>query len=556
MIKISIIIIARHMVSLSTFHNQAISALNSSGAEKLEELQILQFRFEKKNNGDLIKLPSTRGLSGFLVHDGDRDCKAHLSIFADGDPRETEILLDAWGKIAESGIPPFPEVVYYGIDDDTPFCVTEIPNGEPISNHIIESKNLSAEDTVRLVSNFAQKLSSQKALPATQFAFSSECIWIADDIRGNKSHLIFSDIIGFECATAETANVTMLVGLLKQLNRGHQEVNVLCEAIEEGPGHLSDFIDCANFYLGDVSPPDESWTTNDLLESCKKIEPASPREVKVPRPARKKTKWSPVWNFISIVAVCGLAAAWLNYFISTGNGKLLPEEISINSESATPVIEPQNFNKPEVQRIKTPESIRKAGVMALSVDIPTDNDKRKAFRLFEKAVEQGDTHAHYLLAKCYIYGQGTEVDTNRGIDLLEKGASLGDGAAYNMLGICCIESRGVERDFVKAAKFFQTAVDLDWIPSHFYLGACYAMGQGVERNPGIAADLFQMGADRDDSSCMLIYGRCYEVGFGRSQNHRRAALWCKRSLEKGNLDALRWWNSQGLELVGVFDMNH
>jgi hypothetical protein len=88
-------------------------------------------------------------------------------------------------------------------------------------------------------------------------------------------------------------------------------------------------------------------------------------------------------------------------------------------------------------------------------------DAARGLALLREAADRGHRLAEYIVADCYLRGQGVEKDGAHGVSLLrqviEQGHSF-KGKAERALTVCYMEGNGVEADTVQAALWCQQAV--------------------------------------------------------------------------------------------------
>jgi len=88
-------------------------------------------------------------------------------------------------------------------------------------------------------------------------------------------------------------------------------------------------------------------------------------------------------------------------------------------------------------------------------------DATRGFALLCEAIDQGYGPALYLIAQCYLKGEGVEQDAMHGVSLMRKVINQEDATkadAEKALTICYMEGNGVEADTVQAASWCQSAV--------------------------------------------------------------------------------------------------
>lgn len=112
-------------------------------------------------------------------------------------------------------------------------------------------------------------------------------------------------------------------------------------------------------------------------------------------------------------------------------------------------------------------------------------DDAKRIYWYEKAAQQGDSWAKFMLGRAYQEGEGVEKDERKAATLFEEAATQGDECAIANIGICYFYGQGVEQDYKKAVMWFEKVAE-----NGFYninrvrkcLAECYEKGLGVKKN--------------------------------------------------------------------------
>ena len=129
----------------------------------------------------------------------------------------------------------------------------------------------------------------------------------------------------------------------------------------------------------------------------------------------------------------------------------------------------EEFNQNLMKRVEAndPNSISRLGYRHLN-----EGNYDGAFKCFAKAVELGDTSAHYHLSIMYQDGEGVEKDEKKELYHLEEAAIAGHPSARNNLG--CHEGRNgrIER----AVKHLIIAANLGHENAMKTLKECYKDG--------------------------------------------------------------------------------
>lgn len=111
------------------------------------------------------------------------------------------------------------------------------------------------------------------------------------------------------------------------------------------------------------------------------------------------------------------------------------------------------------------------------------NEHFKALPLLEKAVEQGDSEAQFILGNWYKNGTVVEHDQQKSAELFLKSAAQNNNKALLAIAECHLYGEGVKKDFKKAFSFiFKCAKngDFDCIAG---VSTCYINEIGVVSNP-------------------------------------------------------------------------
>lgn len=117
-------------------------------------------------------------------------------------------------------------------------------------------------------------------------------------------------------------------------------------------------------------------------------------------------------------------------------------------------------------------------------------DYQKAYQLFEKSAENGETEAYYYLGTMNLYGTGIPKNREKALFWLNKAADIGDSSAVSIIGAIYLEDEEL-RDYDRALEIFNQAAEKGDLTAEFYLGVMYAEGLGVEQNYQTALEWFK-----------------------------------------------------------------
>ncbi|GBB88597.1 hypothetical protein RclHR1_15150002 [Rhizophagus clarus] len=87
--------------------------------------------------------------------------------------------------------------------------------------------------------------------------------------------------------------------------------------------------------------------------------------------------------------------------------------------------------------------------------IGIDIDKKKAFELYQKAADLGNTDGITNLGHCYLYGYGTDIDKKKAFELYQKAANLRNSVAQDNLAFMYENGEGIIKDISKAIYWYE-----------------------------------------------------------------------------------------------------
>jgi|GEM_PF-2693751 len=161
------------------------------------------------------------------------------------------------------------------------------------------------------------------------------------------------------------------------------------------------------------------------------------------------------------------------------------------------------------------------------------DDNEKAFELFKKGKELGDSKSETMLGLCYLEGVGTSEDVDKGIDLLAEAADDEDEDAINILA----EKFQEVGEYEKAFEFYKKGQLLENAESQTGLGLCYLKGIGTAQDPQEAFNLIEDAAIRFNYSDAWFWLSCfYADGVVVGRNQKKADLYYQKAIENGYVE--------------------
>lgn len=120
---------------------------------------------------------------------------------------------------------------------------------------------------------------------------------------------------------------------------------------------------------------------------------------------------------------------------------------------------------------------------------------------------EGDMHAQYKLAECYMYDHSymkgwtrNMVNHKQAVYWFEKAALQGSRSAQCELSRCYSNGKGVAQDETKAFYWAKKAAEKGYAHGYYLLGWHYAYGQGVEKDMKKAISMLRQAIIIDDST--------------------------------------------------------
>ncbi len=149
----------------------------------------------------------------------------------------------------------------------------------------------------------------------------------------------------------------------------------------------------------------------------------------------------------------------------------------------------------------------------------TDEDKKDALELYEKAYEMGNSMGSRNLGYCYALGLGVEKDKSKAAEWYTISAEAGNPKAQCNIGVLYEYGHGVEQDYGKAAEWYRISAENGYHRGRTNYACCLRDGKGVEKDVDKAAYWFeQSGSPR----AKRLLAQLYMDGSGIKQDLPKA----------------------------------
>jgi len=166
------------------------------------------------------------------------------------------------------------------------------------------------------------------------------------------------------------------------------------------------------------------------------------------------------------------------------------------------------------------------------------NRVSRGFELAEEGAGLGCHHCQGVLAYCYLYGDGCEVDEARSLSLARE--SSGKGSRYGQLtlgGLHYYGAGGLAEDYAEAVALYRLAAAQGFDGAQVGLGYMCYHGEGVAQDYAEALRWNQLAAAQGNPEALYNVAVCHEDGCGVRKNKAAAIRWYKRAQAAGNVTA-------------------
>lgn len=129
----------------------------------------------------------------------------------------------------------------------------------------------------------------------------------------------------------------------------------------------------------------------------------------------------------------------------------------------------------------------------LYIGFDMEKDVERAFELFKRAIQQGETLAYAELGDCYRLGHGCAQDFDKAFDCYKKALrdKYNPQKVYNNYAMCYYHGCGTEKNQEEALKWLEKSASYGYSAGAYNLASCYLYGVGVEKNDELAQKLYR-----------------------------------------------------------------
>lgn len=175
-------------------------------------------------------------------------------------------------------------------------------------------------------------------------------------------------------------------------------------------------------------------------------------------------------------------------------------------------------------------------------------NKYEAFRLVKNGARLGCPHCQGVMAECYFYSFGLELDLERTVKLAHDSSEKGSRYGQYVLGkLIRYGQEGEELDDAQkdaqTLKLYQLAAAKNLDEAQWGLGHLYYYGRGVAVDYAEALRWYRLAAAQGHSSALSSVASCYTDGQGVTKDTAEAIRWYRLAEEEGCISAayaLQW----------------
>ena len=152
----------------------------------------------------------------------------------------------------------------------------------------------------------------------------------------------------------------------------------------------------------------------------------------------------------------------------------------------------------------------------------TDEDKQKAYYLYQVESEKGNRDAQYMRGEYFWNGYvDIRKELSTAFSWYLKAAEQKQPLALVKVGICYLYGYGTGRDPDKAFSYLKSADSYGEDSGYYDLGLCYEVGLGTEPSGKKAFEYYSLSENNDIRSKLKL-ANCYRKAIGTSKDVKRA----------------------------------
>jgi TPR repeat protein len=149
----------------------------------------------------------------------------------------------------------------------------------------------------------------------------------------------------------------------------------------------------------------------------------------------------------------------------------------------------------------------------------------EAFRWYKRAADGGHIEAHLDVGRCFLNGDGTDMDVAAAAAYFRKASDANNAKAQGMLGGLLLTGYHTDRDEKAALELIRKSADAGDGIGCYWLGVCHEFGRGgLQPNDAKSVECYCKSADQNNPHAQWAMARMLRDGRGGSITDEKAAF--------------------------------
>lgn len=220
-------------------------------------------------------------------------------------------------------------------------------------------------------------------------------------------------------------------------------------------------------------------------------------------------------------------------------GRIIENSVIMPINNSSGSNKRRDMSLPEIQRLAERGDVTALFVLALCYltgdGVPID--LQKAHSLLQRAAEQGMTEAQYELGGWYASGMGVSVDVEQARHWFELAAAQGDSNAQLSLAMLNSSQDSKDPDVRLDPQLLGSWAEKGNVEAQYELGLCYLLGTGVPQDEAMGSHWIREAAQGGHAGAQDQFGSLLKFGALVTKDVAEAALWYERAALQGHASA-------------------
>jgi hypothetical protein len=168
-----------------------------------------------------------------------------------------------------------------------------------------------------------------------------------------------------------------------------------------------------------------------------------------------------------------------------------------------------------------------------------EKNYEKAFNLYYKLANRGDTEAQMCLGILYQFGEGILQNSTEAAKWVDLSAEKGDAEAEFNLGTIYYQGKCVNANYDQGVEWLKSSAKKGHSEAQYYLGSAYY----VNKNYAESFKFLKSAAENGHLDAQRYIGVMYFTGKGVKQNIISSYMWLSISSSTGNTESIEFRNT-------------